>query len=239
MLHKCKVKAVATKGISCYNEITKQKEDSIMNLSEKIVVLRKSNGMSQEELAEKLYVSRQAVSRWEMGTAVPDSTNIHQLGKLFHVTTDYLLNDEYESDDDLPQIKDVKTDGIRQVVILLITLEVISLIIQFATVIILQKVFFGVLNFLLFVAAVGGFEYVYHKKADTQNEEMKRIRIRFYTVSVWLGAYFPIRLLVQGMMWLYPRSYNPLVLETVIVLLYLMTNAIITFIIKKRCLPKN
>lgn len=38
-----------------------------MNLSEKIVVLRKSNGMSQEELAEKLYVSRQAVSRWEMG----------------------------------------------------------------------------------------------------------------------------------------------------------------------------
>ena len=64
-----------------------------MNLSEKIVVLRKSNGMSQEELAEKLYVSRQAVSRWEMGTAVPDSTNILQLGKLFHVTTDYLLND--------------------------------------------------------------------------------------------------------------------------------------------------
>lgn len=40
-----------------------------MNLSEKIVVLRKSNGMSQEELAEKLYVSRQAVSRWEMGVS--------------------------------------------------------------------------------------------------------------------------------------------------------------------------
>lgn len=40
-----------------------------MNLSEKIVVLRKYNGMSQEELAEKLYVSRQAVSRWEMGVS--------------------------------------------------------------------------------------------------------------------------------------------------------------------------
>lgn len=80
---------------------------------------------------------------------------------------------------------------------------------------------------------------MYHKKADTQNEEMKRIRIRFYTVSVWLGAYFPIRLLVQGMMWLYPRTYNSLVLETVIALIYLITTAIITFIIKKRCLPKN
>lgn len=47
-----------------------------MNLSEKIVELRKSNGMSQEALAEKLNVSRQAISRWENGTAMPDATNI-------------------------------------------------------------------------------------------------------------------------------------------------------------------
>lgn len=47
-----------------------------MKLSDKIVRLRKSNGMSQEELADKLGVSRQAISRWEMGTAMPDATNI-------------------------------------------------------------------------------------------------------------------------------------------------------------------
>ena len=47
-----------------------------MKLSDKIVGLRKSNGMSQEELADKLGVSRQAISRWEMGTAMPDATNI-------------------------------------------------------------------------------------------------------------------------------------------------------------------
>ena len=64
-----------------------------MKLSDKIVRLRKSNGMSQEELADKLGVSRQAISRWEMGTAMPDATNILQLSRLFQVTTDYLLND--------------------------------------------------------------------------------------------------------------------------------------------------
>ena len=64
-----------------------------MKLSDKIVRLRKSNGMSQEELADKLGVSRQAISRWEMGTAMPDATNILQLSRLFQVTTDYLLID--------------------------------------------------------------------------------------------------------------------------------------------------
>ena len=76
-----------------------------MKLSDKIVRLRKSNGMSQEELADKLGVSRQAISRWEMGTAMPDATNILQLSRLFQVTTDYLLNDEYQSDNDLPKVK--------------------------------------------------------------------------------------------------------------------------------------
>ena len=77
-----------------------------MKISEKIVHLRKLNGLSQEDLAEKLQVSRQAISRWEMGTAKPDANNILQLSTLFGVTTDYLLHDEYESDNDLPKIKE-------------------------------------------------------------------------------------------------------------------------------------
>ena len=77
-----------------------------MKISEKITHLRKLNGLSQEDLAEKLEVSRQAISRWEMGTAKPDANNILQLSTLFGVTTDYLLHDEYESDNDLPKIKE-------------------------------------------------------------------------------------------------------------------------------------
>ena len=54
-----------------------------MNIAEKIIRLRKSSGWSQEDLAEKLYVSRQAISRWENGTALPDAENVLLISKLF------------------------------------------------------------------------------------------------------------------------------------------------------------
>ena len=73
-----------------------------MKLSEKIVNLRKARNMSQEELAEQLGVSRQAVSRWEVGSALPDASNILQLSKLFGVSADYLLNDHYKGESPAP-----------------------------------------------------------------------------------------------------------------------------------------
>ena len=54
-----------------------------MNITEKLIQLQKSKGISQEELAEKLDVSRQAISRWETGTALPDANNILALSKLW------------------------------------------------------------------------------------------------------------------------------------------------------------
>lgn len=68
-----------------------------MTLGEKIQLLRKKNGWSQETLAEKIHVSRQALSKWEADTAAPNVENIVQLSKLFGVTTDYLLHDEDDS----------------------------------------------------------------------------------------------------------------------------------------------
>ena len=118
-----------------------------MKLSDKIVGLRKSNGMSQEDLAEKLDVSRQAISRWESGAAMPDANNILQLSKLFDVTTDYLLNDDYQSDNDLPKIKEVQNDNLGQIMIYLVTLEVMILLMQFMTMFILQNVFFCISKF--------------------------------------------------------------------------------------------
>ena len=144
-----------------------------MKLSDKIVGLRKSNGMSQEDLAEKLDVSRQAISRWESGAAMPDANNILQLSKLFDVTTDYLLNDDYQSDNDLPKIKEVQNDNLGQIMIYLVTLEVMILLMQFMTMFILQNVFFAFLSFLPFVAAIGGFEYAYQKKVSSATEKTK------------------------------------------------------------------
>lgn len=80
-----------------------------MQLAEKILSLRKQSELSQEELAEKLNVSRQAVSRWEVGSAQPDAANVLQLSKLFGVTADYLLNDDCESDRDILAVKAAET----------------------------------------------------------------------------------------------------------------------------------
>ena len=65
-----------------------------MRFEEKIVELRKQKGLSQEELAEQLGVSRQAVSRWELGQTLPDVPNLLQLCELFGVSADYLVRDE-------------------------------------------------------------------------------------------------------------------------------------------------
>ena len=67
-----------------------------MIFADKLVDLRKKNGWSQEELAEKLNVSRQAVSKWEGAQSVPDMARIIQLSELFGVSTDYLLKDNLE-----------------------------------------------------------------------------------------------------------------------------------------------
>ena len=83
-----------------------------MTFSDKLIALRKKAGWSQEELAERLNVSRQSVSKWESAQSMPDIDKILQLSSLFSVTTDCLLKDtqaepEYTEDDTspLPRIK--------------------------------------------------------------------------------------------------------------------------------------
>lgn len=205
----------------------------MMTLSEKILTLRKGSGMSQEELAEKLNVSRQAISRWEMGTAIPDVTNVLGISKLFGVTTDYLLHDDYKSDKDLPQMQKLQTDSLRQTMIFLITLEVMALILQFTAFVNLYNVIFGVLSFIPFVAVIGGFEYACAKKGQESSAQTIRFRKQFYKITAWLGTYFPIRLLVRTLLMLYPWPYNTLVRGCLIVMLYLMTAAFITWKIEK------
>ena len=65
-----------------------------MILAEKIMEERKKNGWSQEDLADKLGVSRQSVSKWESAQSIPDLNRILEMSRLFNVSTDYLLKDE-------------------------------------------------------------------------------------------------------------------------------------------------
>lgn len=74
-----------------------------MTLGEKLQRLRKGNAMSQEQLAVRMEVSRQAVSKWETGESLPDTEKIIKLSRMFHVSTDYLLYDELEELPDPPK----------------------------------------------------------------------------------------------------------------------------------------
>lgn len=76
-----------------------------MTFGEKLQRLRKAKGWTQEDLAAQISVSRQALSKWEQGTAIPDTENVLQISKIFGVSTDYLLNDDYESDADIPAVQ--------------------------------------------------------------------------------------------------------------------------------------
>ena len=67
-----------------------------MIFADKLIELRKKNGWSQEELAEKVNVTRQSVSKWESAQSIPDLDKILMLAQIFGVTTDYLLKDEME-----------------------------------------------------------------------------------------------------------------------------------------------
>ena len=95
-----------------------------MKLHEKIYYCRKKAGYSQEEMAEKLGVSRQAVSKWETGEAVPELAKFTAIAKLFNVSTDWLLKDddsepeapETERSESAPRVADEISDGVMSII---------------------------------------------------------------------------------------------------------------------------
>ena len=187
-----------------------------MKLSEKITAQRKAHGLSQEELADRLGVSRQAVSRWEQGSALPDANNLVQL-----------------SDQDLPPVRENQETHFRQLFAILVMLEVMVLIIQFLAVFVLQSVFFGILSFLPMVAVIGGFEYAWQKNPRPA-PSVRRFRLRFYQVTAWLGFYFPVRLFMEKLAVCYPRPYPSIVFEAITLAVYLTAAFCVTLELEKR-----
>lgn len=86
-----------------------------MILADKIINLRKKAGMSQEELAYQLGVSRQAVSKWEGAQSIPDINKIIDMSALFGVSTDYLLKDEIEDVEYIQEDENTENTALRKV----------------------------------------------------------------------------------------------------------------------------
>lgn len=105
-----------------------------MELKEKLVSLRKKNGLSQLELAEKVNVSRQAVSRWEVGSAIPSTNNLKCLSGLYDVPLDYLLYDNVPEPIHIVATTKERADDVgqkRKLVVVLIGIGVILAILLF------------------------------------------------------------------------------------------------------------
>lgn len=90
---------VVSAKITGYNIGKKPKRRIDMTFAEKFYSLRKKSGLSQEECAEKLDVSRQAISRWEIGAATPDMQNLLAISRLFRVSSDWLIRDDLDEDE--------------------------------------------------------------------------------------------------------------------------------------------
>ena len=90
--------------------------EEVMILADKIINLRKKNGWSQEELAEKLGVTRQSISKYEGAQSIPDLDKILKLSEIFGVTTDYLIKDELEEEEYAPsQMQENESESDRSV----------------------------------------------------------------------------------------------------------------------------
>ena len=76
--------------------------------------LRKKHGLSQEELAEKLGVSRQAISKWERSESSPDTDNLIELSKIYGISLDELLNGDEETLDEIKENKESNKDFIAE-----------------------------------------------------------------------------------------------------------------------------
>jgi len=102
-----------------------------MILADKITQLRKKAGMSQEELADRIGVSRQAVSKWEGSLAVPDINKIIALSEVFGVSTDFLLKDSAEMPPDAPgEAADAENTGREDSPLHPVSLETANLFLQ-------------------------------------------------------------------------------------------------------------
>ena len=81
-----------------------------IELANRLYEYRKQSGLSQEELAEKLGISRQSVSKWERAESCPDTDNLIELSKIYNVTMDELLN----TSKDIKNIKEEKVEEVKE-----------------------------------------------------------------------------------------------------------------------------
>ena len=189
-----------------------------MTFGEKIQFLRKQKGMSQEQLASQLIVSRQAISKWELDSSMPDTDHVVQISELFEVSTDYLLKDGMEENtNNVPTQKDAKKDRFqiqpKTAFILSVGIVLMGLLASFIGWEMYQTSLAVGIGLMMQISGVIIFEV---------NCQKCNVRKRFYAISCWLISPFVVFFVAESIMRFYPRAYAPWIEYIIIGVLYLL-----------------
>ena len=172
-----------------------------MTLADRIQQLRKQKGISQEELADRVGVSRQAVSKWESAQSVPDLDKILLLSDYFEVTTDYLL----KGIEPVPPVRDKRADG-RIFTIVASVLNFIGVLV--ACVVFYETQMAGAIVIGLVFQALGCMVFGIGM-VECAPEGKKRTKRNFWTVNIWLLAFMPWSF-VWNVIYTFPGAPYPL-----------------------------
>lgn len=210
-----------------------------MTFGEKLLQLRKQEGLTQEALAEQLNVSRQAISRWEKEGILPDAENLLQISRLFGVTTDYLLYDEWTQEipgrREAPVPSEAALESHRwrnqQVgFVISVTLLGLGALLQLTSWFVLQNLVFVLAGLGVQLVAVAGFEIGWRRAGERVLPSAHALRRKYYTALIWLISYTPIRI-VCNMAWgIWPKPYSSLHKEVSIVAVYGIVSLVVTII---------
>lgn len=201
-----------------------------MNISDRIQNLRKVKGITQEELADKAGVSRQAVSKWESGQSLPDLDKVVVMSEYFGVTTDYILKGIEN-----PKQEEKKTDANISVIAATV-LNFIGLVLSCA--VWYEQQTATALMIGLVLMAIGCMIFGMGMVTCSEESRLKG-KYNFWQLNIWLLSFIPLsclhNLLVGGTAAPYPLPASPLFAFPVFWVVYLAIGiAVDLTVIKKK-----
>jgi transcriptional regulator with XRE-family HTH domain len=205
-----------------------------MTFGKKLQLLRKQKGLSQEQLASQIAVSRQAVSKWELESSSPDIDTVVQLSKLFGVTTDYLLNDDLKNYEDLPVVKEKYVNAEMQEktpFVIGIGMIFIGLLVSFVSWRTYQTEVSVTSGIIVQTLGIVAYEVMKNKYSIPEKQKTNRI---FYAVSSWLIFPFFALFISQMVFGIYPKPYSHWMSLVVSATIYFLSCLVISVLLLKK-----
>lgn len=207
-----------------------------MNLADKVQQLRKQNNLSQEQLADKMGVSRQSISKWESGQSVPEISKIVQLSDIFGVTTDYILKDdiEFEQYSDSPskgngeKSSNIGNISLNQVSIISMGIIMIGLVLYITLWKRWQNELAVGIGVIVQIIGCILFEIKIHNQEIISEQESKHFHRRFYAKSIWMLLPIPVYWITAYGFRHYPYLYSAILPFIFASLIYVVASLVIS-----------